>query len=150
MPANSGPSAGAGLRANAFGRMGARLNVVNGVTKNYSQTVYGGSGPASVATIGRARSGGPSFTTTLQRPIRPFSQRFGITGTTYDSVGAALANATVLLLDRAHGTVVAETISNGSGVFSFTVDDNSTERWGIAAGSGVAGATIGPLTYTVV
>lgn len=119
------------------------------VSKLDIRTDYGGDGKAGVATVGRIDSGGPTFNSKLVRPY-PFSQRFGITGTTYDSTGAALAGCAVLLLDRAHGTVVAETTSDGSGLFSFTVDDNSTTRWGIAAGTNVAGATIGPLTYTVV
>ena len=129
--------------------MGATSNNILGVTRLDARTDYGSDNKAGVATTGRIDSGGPSFSTKLAKPYA-FTQKFQISGTTYDSTGAALANCTVLLLDRVHGTVVQETTSNGSGAFSFQVDDNSTERWGIAAGTGVAGATIGPLTYTVV
>jgi hypothetical protein len=149
MPANSGPSARASTRSTQTGSMGAMFVCAAAVTKLEPRADYGGDGKAGVATVGRIDSGGPVFNSKLTQPY-PFSQRFGISGTTYDSVGAALANCTVLLLNRSAGIVVRETISDGSGLFSFTVDDNSTERWGIAAGSGVAGATIGPLTYTVV
>jgi hypothetical protein len=128
--------------------MGAKFLPVLGVSKLDPHSSYGLSGRGAVATVGHLNSGGPSFNTKLAKPY-PFSQRFGITGITYDSTGTPLAGCTVLLLDRAHGTVVGETISDGSGVFTFTVDDNSTERWGIAAGTGVAGATIGPLAYIV-
>ena len=149
MPANSGPAARASLRSTQMGQMGARFLPVNGVSKLDARADYGVSGRNGVATVGRIDSGGPTFNTKLSSPL-PFSQRFGITGTTYNSAGAPLANCTVLLLDRASGIVDGETISDGSGVFTFTVDDNSTERWGIATNTGVAGATIGPLTYTVV
>lgn len=149
MPANSGPSARAATRSTQTARMGAQFVVAAAVSKLDLRADYGVSGGNGVATVGRIDSGGPSFNTKLSTPY-PFSQRFGITGITYDSTGTPLAGCTVLLLDRAHGTVVGETNSDGSGGFTFTVGDNSTERWGIAAGTGVAGATIGPLTYTVV
>jgi len=129
--------------------MGAQFVVAKAVSKLQLRTDYGSDGQAGVATVGSINSTGPVFNTKLTTPY-PFSQRFGISGTTYDSTGTPLANCTVLLFNRSAGTVDAETISDGSGLFSFTVGDNSTTRWGIAAGSGVAGATIGPLTYTVV
>ena len=148
MPANSGPSARASVRSTQTARMGAMFVTAAAVSKLDLRVDAGVSGRSGVATVGRIDSGGPTFNTKLAKPYA-FTQRFTITGTTYDSVGAALANCTVLLLDRPLGVVKAETISDGSGLFRFTVDDNSTERWGIAAGSGVAGATIGPLTYVV-
>lgn len=149
MPVNSGPSASATTRSRQVGQMGASFVCAAAVSKLDVRTDYGSDGKAGVAAVGRIDSGGPTFNSKLSNPY-PFSQRFGITGTTYDSTGAALAGCTVLLLDRPHGTIVAETTSDGSGLFSFTVDDNSTTRWGIATNTGVAGATIGPLTYTVV
>ena len=138
-------------------QMGAKFLPVHGVSKLDPHSDYGLSGRGAVATVGHIDSGGPAFNTKLSTPY-PFSQRFLITGATFDSAGAALPACTVLLLDRyanppgqllGAGVVRQETISNGSGVFTFTVDDNSTERWGIATNTGVAGATIGPLTYTV-
>ena len=129
--------------------MGALFVCAGAVSKLDVRVDYGTSGPSGCATVGRIDTGGPHFHSQMTRPL-PFSQRFGITGTTYNSAGSPLAACTVLLLDRVRGIVVSETISDGSGVFTFTVDDNSTERWGIATNTGVAGATIGPLTYTVV
>lgn len=148
MPANSGPSAAASTRSKQIGRMGAQFVCAAAVSKLDIRADYGASGTAGVATVGRIDSGGPTFNSRLTQPL-PFTQRFSVIGTTYDSVGSVLANCTVLLLDRSAGVVVAETISDGSGVFTFTVDSNSTERWGIGTNTGVAGATVGPLTYTV-
>lgn len=131
---------------------------VAGVTKIETRADYGTSGPAAVATSGRRESGGPQFNSGRSAPL-PYRGRFTVTGTTYDSVGAVLGSCTVLLLDRykfvtaelniegAQGAVVASAVSSGSGVFTFTVADNSTERWAVAMNTGVAGATIGPLTY---
>ena len=148
MPANSGPSARAALRSTQQASMGALFVTAAAVSKLDVRADYGASGKAAVATVGRIDSGGPTFNTKLTRPY-PFSQRFTITGTTYDANGAVLAGCTVVLFDRGAGIADAETVSDGSGAFTFTVDDNSVERWAIAAGAGVAGATIGPLTYTV-
>lgn len=149
MPVNSGPSAGAGLRANAFGFRGGKLNVINGVSLMEPRRDYGTDGPAGVAASGRIDSGGPAFTTSLQRPARPFTQRFLAQGTTYDSAGSPLANCAVFLLDCPRGTIAQSTTSDGSGVFQFYVDDNSVERWAVATNTGVAGATASQLTYTV-
>lgn len=137
------------MRSTQMGKNGAKFIPVVGVSKLDPRADYGTSGRNGVAATGRIDSGGPTFNTSLAKPYR-FVQRFGITGTTYDSIGTPLAGCTVLLLDRAHGTIEREAISDGSGVFTFTVGDNSTERWGVATNTGVAGATIGPLTYTVV
>jgi len=118
------------------------------VSKLRLRTDYGSDGKAGVATNGRIDSGGPSFNTKLTNPY-PFSQRFVATGVTYDSVGAPLAGCTVLLIDQPRGTVAQTTTSDGSGVYTFTVDDNSVGRWAVATNTGVAGATASQLTYTV-
>lgn len=92
-------------------------------------------------------------------PPRFVSRRFEITGafrltgTTRDSSGATLGNCTVHLFNSADQEI-AETISDGSGAFTFTADANSGTFYLVAylAGSpDVAGTTKNTLTldYTV-
>ena len=145
MPVNSGPASCPALRANQLAKRGSRALTIAGVTRIEIRTDDGGSGPSAVATVGKRESGGPTFSSKWARPT-PYQGRFTITGTTYDSGGAPLASCTVFLWDRSANIIRDSTVSDGSGVFTFTVGDNSTERWAVATNTGVAGATIGPLT----
>lgn len=54
-----------------------------------------------------------------------FFGSFSISGVTRDSTGAVLANCAVDLFLTAEDTLVAQTVSDGSGNFSFTVSGNS-------------------------
>ena len=78
---------------------------------------------------------------------------FRLTGTTRDSTGTQLGNCTVHLFNSADQEI-AETISDGSGAFTFTADANSGTYYLVAylAGSpDVAGTSLKTLTldYTV-
>lgn len=121
--------------------------VVTGITKCEPRTDTGASGRSGVATVGRRQSGGPSFNSGRSRPLG-MAGFFTVRGVTYDSVGAPLASCPVYLLSIEERVIEATTVSDGSGAFSFTVGNNARYRVGVATGSGVAGATIGPLTYT--
>lgn len=77
---------------------------------------------------------------------------FRLSGVTRDSVGAPLGNCRVHLFNSAD-VEIAETVSNGSGVFSFTTDKNSGTFYLVAYLPGSpdrAGTTANTLTLDYV
>jgi hypothetical protein len=79
-----------------------------------------------------------------------FYGAFTISGTTRDSAGSALAGCAISLFQRdAFNTPVAQTTSDGSGAFRFTVAQNSSTFYLVAYKAGspdVAGVTVNTLT----
>ena len=89
----------------------------------------------------------PMFGSARQR----FSGNFSISGQTLDAAGSPLADCRVELNDSRNDVEYAETVSDGSGNYSFTLPWNSW-NWQIIAykvGSpDVAGVTVDTLTAT--
>jgi hypothetical protein len=70
---------------------------------------------------------------------------------TKDSTGAPLANCTVHLFESATDIKLGETISDGSGTFTFSIGQNAGFFYIIAykpGGPDVAGTTVNTLTAT--
>ena len=85
--------------------------------------------------------------------VARFFGTFRITGSTLDSAGAALASCTVHLFEAATDTEVQETISNGSGVYTFNIGQNAGYFYVVAYKPGspdVAGTTVNTLAAAAV
>ncbi len=104
--------------------------------------------------IMQATGGGPMGSGVLRNGKRnlPFhspplsTQPFVVSGTTYNNVGAPLANCVVKMFASATDLFIAETISDGSGLFSFgaTAGPYFLVAWG-PTGT-VAGVTLDTLS----
>jgi len=80
-----------------------------------------------------------------------FFGTFSISGVTRDSAGAALAGCTVHLFSTATDTELAETVSDGSGAYSFSLGGNAGFYYCTAYKPGspdVAGITLNTLVAT--
>ena len=78
-----------------------------------------------------------------------FKGSFTISGTTKDSAGAALGSCAVHLYQTGSDIEIGETVSDGSGLFSFTLGNNSGYFYIVAYLPGspdVAGTTVNTLT----
>ena len=76
-------------------------------------------------------------------------QLWRLSGTTKDSAGAALGSCVVDMFSTPDDTIRAQTTSDASGLFSFTVDSNSRTYYLVAYKPGspdVAGTTVNTLT----
>lgn len=81
----------------------------------------------------------------------PGARNFTITGVTRDSTTAALGGCIVQLFRTGDDSFVAQTTSDGSGNYSFTVSDNSSTYFVTAYKAGapdVFGTTVNTLTAT--
>ena len=88
---------------------------------------------------------GPFFNSAAQK----FKGSFAISGVTRDSTGAALGSCRVEMFRTGGDVFVADTTSDGSGVFSITTPNNSGTFYLVAYKPGspdVAGTTVNTLT----
>ena len=77
-----------------------------------------------------------------------FYGQFSISGVTRDGAGAALGNCLVHLFQTSFDIEVAETVSDGSGAFSFSIGNNAGFFYIVAYKAGspdVSGTTLNTL-----
>ena len=80
---------------------------------------------------------------------RKFSGRFAVAGVTRDSTGAPLGGCTVHLFESATDAEVAETTSDGSGNYLFSIGQNAGFFYVVAYKVGspdLAGTTVNTIT----
>jgi hypothetical protein len=93
----------------------------------------------------------PAFQPMFDSSRQQFRGSFSILGQTFDAANAPLAGCKVELNESRSGVAYSETVSDGSGLFSFTIPWNSW-NWQVIAyktgGTDVAGASVDTLVAT--
>lgn len=100
--------------------------------------------------VGDGKVGVPGYRPGARLPLRTVrgAHNFVISGLTVDSGGAALGSCTVKLFRSGDSSFVAQTISDGSGNYSFTMGDNAGTFYVVAYKPGapdVEGTTVNTL-----
>lgn len=145
-PAGAPGKNGGGQRVNVwcvgYGGVGIGRNDGNTVSVN-------GVGPTAP---GLGKRTGPNEAPAFQPMFGSYKQKFrgnfSITGTAYDSNNATVSEARIELHDSRSVYEYAETVSDGSGNYSFTVPWNSSQYQILAYKTGspdIAGVTVDTL-----